>query len=176
MPNDALKELLGYRSELLGFIRAILRNPSDAEDLFQETCRIILEKSATTPGILDFRACAKQIARRQVLQHYRTLRARKTSTVPSEEMAELVGDVYLKHSPTRDELAEESAALRACLDEMPEKQRQVIRLRFIAGQGYDSIARAIQGSEGAIRRMVARTRLLLMDCVRQRLGLAGRGE
>ena len=46
MPNDALKELLGYRSELLGFVRAILRNPSDAEDLFQETCRIILEKSA----------------------------------------------------------------------------------------------------------------------------------
>lgn len=176
MPNDALKELLGYRSELLGFIRAILRNPADAEDLFQETCRIILEKSSTTPGILDFRAWAKEIARRQVLQHYRTLRTRKTSTVPSEEMAELVSDVYLKHSPTREELAEEAAALRACLDEMPEKQRNVIRLRFLAGQGYDSIARALQGSEGAIRRMVARTRLLLMDCVRQRLGLAGRGS
>jgi RNA polymerase sigma-70 factor (ECF subfamily) len=125
---------------------------------------------------VDFHAWAKEIARRQVLQHYRTLRTRKTSPVPSEEMAELVSDVYLRHSPTRDELAEESAALRACMDEMPEKQRQVIRLRFLAGQGYDSIARAIQGSEGAIRRMVARTRLLLMDCVRQRLGLAGRGN
>jgi RNA polymerase sigma-70 factor, ECF subfamily len=176
MANDALKELLGYRSELLGFIRAILRNPADAEDLFQETCRIILEKAHETGPILDFRAWAKEIARRQVLQHYRTLRTRKTSTVPSEEMAELVSDVYLKHSPTREELAEESAALRACLDQVPERQRQVIRLRFLAGQGYDSIARAIQGSEGAIRRMVARTRLLLMECVRQRLGLAGRGQ
>lgn len=173
---DALKELLGFRSELLGFIRAILRNPSDAEDLFQETCRIILEKSAGAEPILDFRAWAKEIARRQVLHHYRTLRTRKTATVPSEEMAELVSDVYLKHSPTREELAEESAALRACMEEIPEKQRQVIRLRFMAGQGYDSIARAIQGSEGAIRRMVARTRILLMECVRQRLGLAGRGN
>ncbi len=176
MANDALKELLGYRSELLGFIRAILRNPADAEDLFQETCRIILEKANEAGPILDFRAWAKEIARRQVLQHYRTLRTRRTSTVPSEEMAELVSDVYLKHSPTREELAEESAALRACLDQVPERQRQVIRLRFLAGQGYDSIARAIQGSEGAIRRMVARTRLLLMECVRQRLGLAGRGQ
>ena len=174
-PNDALKELLGFRSELLGFIRAILRNTADAEDLFQETCRIILEKSAET-AIVDFRAWAKEIARRQVLQHWRTLRSRKTSTVPTEEMAQLVSDVYLNHSPTPDELAEESAALRACLEEMPEKQRHVIRLRFLAGQGYDSIARAIQGSEGAIRRMVARTRILLMECVRQRLGLEGRGQ
>ena len=174
--NDALKELLSFRSELLGFIRAILRNTADAEDLFQETCRIILEKAATSPPIVDFRAWAKEIARRQVLQHYRTLRTRKTSTVPSEEMAELVSDVYLKHSPPAERLAEESAALRACLDEMPEKQRQLIRLRFLAGQGYDTIARAIQGSEAAIRRMVARTRILLTECVRQKLGLAGRGN
>jgi RNA polymerase sigma-70 factor (ECF subfamily) len=174
--DDALKELLGFRSELLGFIRAILRNPADAEDLFQETCRIILEKSRELPDIVDFRAWAKEIARRQVLQHYRTLRTRKTSTVPSEEMAELASDVYRKQAPTPEELAEESAALRACLDRMPERQRHLIRLRFIAGQGYDSIARAIQGSEGSIRRMVARTRLLLMECVRRRLGLAGRGN
>ena len=176
MPNDALKELLGFRSELLGFIRAILRNPSDAEDLFQETCRIILEKSAETSAIQDFRSWAKEIARRQVLQHFRSLRTRKTSTVPSAEMAELAGEVYRTHSPAPEDLAEEAAALRACLDQIPEKQRQVIRLRFLAGQGYDSIARAIQGSEGAIRRMVARTRLLLMECVRQRLDLAGKGN
>src|SRR5689334_12045110 len=176
VPNDRLKDLLAFRSELLGFIRAILRNTADAEDLFQETCRIILEKSDETGPIVDFRAWAKEIARRQVLQHYRTLRTRRTSTVPSEEMAELVSDVYLKHSPAPEVLAEESAALRACLDQMPEKQRQLIRLRFLAGQGYDTIARAIQGSESAIRRMVARTRILLMECVRQRLGLAGRGN
>ena len=176
VPNDRLKDLLAFRSELLGFIRAILRNPADAEDLFQETCRIILEKSDQAGVIVDFRAWAKEIARRQVLQHYRTLRTRKTSTVPSEEMAELVSDVYQKHSPAPEVLAEESAALRACLDQMPEKQRQLIRLRFLAGQGYDSIARAIQGSESAIRRMVSRTRILLMECVRQRLGLAGRGN
>ena len=75
--NDRLKDLLAFRSELLGFIRAILRNTADAEDLFQETCRIILEKSDQTGPIVDFRAWAKEIARRQVLQHYRTLRTRK---------------------------------------------------------------------------------------------------
>ena len=176
MPNDALKELLGFRSELLGFIRAILRNAADAEDLFQETCRIILEKSGETPAIVDFRAWAKEIARRQVLQHYRALRARRISAIPSEEMADLVSDVYLKHSLRPEDLAEESAALRACLEQMPERQRHLIRLRFLAGQGYDSIARAIRSSEASIRRMVARTRLLLMECVRQRLGLAGRGN
>lgn len=176
MANDALKDLLGFRSELLGFIRAILRKTSDAEDVFQETCRIILEKSASSPEIGDFRAWAKEIARRQVLQHWRQLRSRKTIPVPSAEMAELAGEVYLRHSPSVDALAEESAALRACLDQMPERQKHVIRLRFLADQGYDAIARALRASEGAIRRLASRTRLLLMECVRERLRLAERGN
>ncbi len=86
-------------------------------------------------------------------------------------MAELASEVYLKHSPSPADLSEESAALRACMQEMPEKQIRLIRLRFLADQGYDAIARTVQGSEAAIRRMVARTRVLLMECVRQRLGL-----
>lgn len=176
MPNDVLKELLGFRSELLGYIRAVVRNTHDAEDIFQEVSRIILEKSAEAGQVLEFRAWAKEIARRQVLQHYRTLRARRTANVPTEEMAELVTSVYLKHSPAPYDLTEEHAALRSCMEEMPERNMSLLRLRFLADQGYDAIARAVQGSEAAIRRMVARTRLLLLDCVRQKLGLAGRGS
>lgn len=176
MPNDVLKELLGFRSELLGYIRAVVRNTHDAEDIFQEVSRIILEKSAEASQVIDFRAWAKEIARRQVLQHYRTLRGRRVAHVPTEEMADLVTSVYLKHSPASFDLTEEYAALRRCMEEMPEKNVSLLRLRFLMDQGYDAIARAVQGSEAAIRRMVARTRLLLMQCVRQKMGLAGRGN
>jgi RNA polymerase sigma-70 factor (ECF subfamily) len=175
MAHDVLKEFLKYRSELFGFVRAIVRNTHDAEDLFQEVARIILEKSSEGTEVLDFRAWAKEIARRQVLQHYRTLRARRAAAVPTEEMADLVSEVYMKHSPAAGDLTEEVDALRECMGKMPQKNVELIRQRFAMDQGYDAIARAVQGSETAIRRMVSRLRLLLMDCVRRRLGLAERG-
>lgn len=174
MGHDVLKELLGFRSELFGFIRAIVRNTHDAEDLFQEVARIILEKSAEGTQVSDFRAWAKEIARRQALQHYRTLRLRKADSIPTEEMADLVADVYMKHSPAARDLTEEYDALRQCMAKLPGKNVELIRLRFAADQGYDAIARAVQGSETAVRRMVARLRILLMDCVRRRLAVAGR--
>ena len=175
MANDVLKELLGFRSELFGFIRAIVRNTHDAEDLFQEVARIVLEKSGEGTEVLDFRAWAKEIARRQVLQHFRALRARKAASVPTEEMADLVSAVYMKHSPAPGELTEEVDALRACMGKMPEKNAELMRQRFAMDQGYDAIAQAVRGSEAAIRRMVSRLRILLMDCVRRRLGVAERG-
>lgn len=175
MPNDVLKELLGFRSELFGFLRAIVRNTHDAEDLFQEVARIILEKSAEGTQVLDFRAWAKEIARRQVLQHYRALRARKAASIPTEEMADLVSAVYMKHSPAAGELTEEFDALRECMSKMPMKNVELIRQRYALDQGYDAIARAVRGSETAIRRMVSRLRILLMGCVRRRLGVAERG-
>jgi RNA polymerase sigma-70 factor, ECF subfamily len=175
MTHDVLKEFLGFRSELFGFIRAIVRNTHDAEDLFQEVARIILEKSAEGTQVVDFRAWAKEIARRQVLQHYRTLRTRKAASVPTEEMADLVSAVYMKHAPAPGDLTEEYDALRECMGKMPEKNVELIRLRYAGDQDYDAIARAVRGSETAIRRMVARVRILLMDCVRRRLGVAGRG-
>ena len=175
MANDVLKELLGFRSELFGFIRAILRNTHDAEDLFQEVVRIILEKAAEGAEVQDFRAWAKEIARRQALQHWRLVRARKAVSMPTEEMAELVGEIYMKHSPVPADLSDEQDALRECLGRMPERNAQLFRLRYVSDQGYEAIARAVQGSEAAIRRMISRVRVLLVECVRRRLGLAERG-
>ncbi len=175
MATDVLKELLGCRSELFGFIRAILRNTHDAEDVFQEVAKIILEKSQEGLQVDDFRAWAKEIARRQVLQHYRALRTRKAASVPTEEMADLVSAVYMKHSPAAPDLAEEIDALRECMGKMPERNLEIIRARYALDQGYGAIARAVRGSEVAVRRMVSRLRILLMDCVRKRLGLAERG-
>jgi DNA-directed RNA polymerase specialized sigma24 family protein len=136
MARDALKEFLTYRSELFGFIRAVFRNTHDAEDVFQEVACVVLEKPAEAAQVLDFRAWIKEVARRQVLQHFRMLRARKTAGVPTEEMAELAAAVYLKHSPGADELTEEvftpdyGGLLRDFLRDLEARQ-----LRAVISQG-----------------------------------------
>jgi len=173
MAHDVLKEFLAFRSELFGFIRAVFRNTHDAEDVFQEVARIVLEKTGEGAQVLDVRAWVKEIARRQVLQRFRSLRARKTSGVPTEEMAELAAAVYLRHSPSPNDLTDELDALRECLGRMPEPNARLIRRRYAEDEEYDALARAVRKSEAAVRRLVARLRLMLMDCVRRRLGLAG---
>jgi len=89
MSNESLvQELLTYRAELFGFIRALLRNTHDAEDLFQEVSAVVLrEASASGEPIRDFRAWVKEVARRKALEHYRARRACRAAGLPVEEMA-----------------------------------------------------------------------------------------
>jgi RNA polymerase sigma-70 factor (ECF subfamily) len=177
MSNESLvQELLTYRAELFGFIRALLRNTHDAEDLFQEVSAVVLrEASAGGEPIRDFRAWVKEVARRKALEHYRARRACRAAGLPVEEMAGLVADVYRSHDPAPFDLAEEYDALRACMQQMPEHVLRLVRLRYLGDQEYGAIARSVQRSEAAIRRMVARARLSLMDCVQRRLKPAAGG-
>jgi RNA polymerase sigma-70 factor, ECF subfamily len=174
MTEDALQQLLQYRRELFGFIRAIVRSTHDAEDLFQEVAKVIVEKAGQGEEIRDFRAWSKEIARRIVKNHFRQAQARKDRFLPVDEMAELAGDVYGKYSPTGEELSDEYDALHQCMEGIPEHASQMVRMRFLLDYGYDEIAKRLQRSETAIRRAVARSRLALMECVKRRLGVAER--
>jgi RNA polymerase sigma-70 factor, ECF subfamily len=174
MQNNVLSELLKLRYELFGFIRALVRNTHDAEDLFQEVARIVVEK-ASAPGaeIRDFRAWAKEIARRQTLQFFRERRAQKIITLPVEEMAELAGDVYARYSPVPADLTREHEALRKCLEKIPAKTGTMVQLRYASDLAYDEIAERLRATEASVRRAVARARLALVDCVRREMQNSG---
>lgn len=175
MRNEILKQLLQYRTELFGFICAVVHNVHAAEDLFQEVSVIITEKADAGLHIRDFRAYAKEVARRRVLQYFREERAKKTVALPTPAMAELLGDLYVQHDPSPLELNEEYAALKACMDQLPEASVRVLRLRIIHEQSYAEISGRIRRSEAAMRMLVMRTRAALEQCMERRLNLNGTG-
>jgi RNA polymerase sigma-70 factor (ECF subfamily) len=165
-----LQKLLEYRSELFGFIRSIVRNTHDAEDLFQEVCVAIVRQAEAETEIRDFRAWSKEVARRLVMKHFRQLKARATVLVPTTEMVELIEHVYTTHSPSRRELVDQHDALERCLDSLSGEVASLVRRRYAEDQPYDRIAQSVRKSERAVRRSVARARLALINCVRRRLG------
>ncbi|MBN1671550.1 MAG: sigma-70 family RNA polymerase sigma factor [Kiritimatiellae bacterium] len=172
MATDVLTELLQYRAELFGFIRAIVHSTHDAEDLFQEVARVIVRKAETGIDVRDFRAWSKEIARRLVKAHFRTRQAHANVYLPSEEMVDLLGAVYTRFSPGTDRLSAEHDALHACLSELSRENRVLLHLRFFADQAYDAMARRLRRTEAAIRRATSRARLALVQCVRRRLQAA----
>jgi len=173
--TELLQRLLEYRSELFGFIRSIVRNTHDAEDLFQEVSVAIVRQAGSAKEIRDFRAWSKEVARRLVMKHYRQLKTRSAVLVPTTEMAELMEHIYTTHSPSHDALVEQHDALERCMDAMNVNTAALVRARYADDQPYDRIARSVCKSEDAVRRAVSRARLALVDCVRRKLGLATEG-
>lgn len=172
MANKILAQLLRCRGELYGFIRAILRNARDAEDLFQEVAAAIMEHGRKGTEVRDFRAWAKEIARHHVFQYCRKQRRERTQSLPAEEMVEVAGRAFMDHSPSPDGLANETEALRNCMRRLPGPARELLRLRFVSDRSYVDIAERLRRTEAAVRRASARARTMLLDCVRNRLGRA----
>jgi len=161
---------LQFRAELFGFIRAIVRNTQEAEDLFQDVAAVIVRKAGEGIEVANFRAWSKEIARRHIMAHYRKRKAHPNVNMPAEEMAELVCDTYEHDSASAAQLVEEHDALLQCLDGMPPRTRTLLKLRFWRDKSYDEIAGAVKKSEDAVRRATSRARLVLAECVRKRLG------
>ncbi len=175
MQEEVLQELLSRRTELFGFIRALVRNTHDAEDIFQEVSMAVLKQAERGEAINDFEKWSKQVARNCVLKHFRNKRSRRTRLLPAPEMVDLLDHVYLTNTPGHDDLTNQTDALFFCLKAMPEKSASIVQLRYAEDRSYPEIASRIRSSEQAVRRAVSRARLALMDCVKRRLGMPSPG-
>lgn len=172
MSEEALKWLLEYRTELLGFIYLRVRDSHAAEDVFQSVALAIVRKAEIAKPIANFRAWIKEMARREVLYYLRSPATRRLNPLPSAEMLRVTDEVYLGQDPSPKELVEEFAALRSCLEKLPGKLRELVKQRYLDGRGYREMAEQFRQSEVAVRQSVSRGRRALMDCVQGALGMA----
>jgi RNA polymerase sigma factor (sigma-70 family) len=129
-----------HRAAVLGFLRAML-GPHDADDAFQETFMAALRNYESLDGS-NPRAWVMTIARNKAIDHHR---ARKRRPVPRGDD---LPDVAAPAPPERD------PELWEAVDELPDKQRAAVALRFAADLRYREVAAAMDTSEEAARRSV----------------------
>jgi RNA polymerase sigma-70 factor (ECF subfamily) len=164
--------IIAHRNDLFAFLYASVRDYHVAEDLFQDVASIILEKGPSIEPIENFSAWAKQIARFEVLNHYRKHKTRQ-SHLPVEQMLEVAGELFSAHSPDPEQLVEEKAALGHCLKKLPQKMSAIIHLRFAERLTHKEIAERLRQTDVSVRQAASRARRLLADCVHEKLGLTG---
>ncbi len=142
--------------EVLRFLRWMLSDDDEAEDLAQEAFARVLTVDAENPRGLVFRTAtnlARDAARTVVRRRRHLTLLRVEEDVRAERSS----------NPARDlEARERTERVRRALDELSERDREVLLL-WNAGLDYTEIAEQTGLARGAIGTTVARAKKKLVD-------------
>jgi RNA polymerase sigma factor (sigma-70 family) len=146
------------------FVKRIVRNTCDAEDLVQET--FLRSWPALAAGIVSCpRAFLFRAARNLALNHIRNGRVR------SSDAARAASDEILqRQAPTAEEqiiASEEAAACRRLLDELPKRCREAFLLRVVDDLSYKQMSKSMRLSVSTVEKHIGKgkqiCRALLTD-------------
>ncbi len=156
-----LSELLvRHRSDLYGYIFAVVRNWADADDLFQSVCIVLWQKfDAFEPGT-NFAAWARQAARFEVSKF---LSRKQVPQCVNNELLDTLAEIEI---PADDEWAESHLdALRRCREKLVAADAKLLRLHYGHGFGSRQISEQLQRSQQSVCRSLNRIRSWLFECI-----------
>jgi RNA polymerase sigma-70 factor (ECF subfamily) len=148
---------------LFAYSRAIVGDFHAAEDVVQETAQIAYRKLNFLIPEADFAGWLKAIARRQ------SLAARRKLTKTSLVAEEVIERVYQDLSPAPE--GRQAEALTECLDSLEGRAADVVKAHYFEGVRLTDLAPRLDMTPVAVRQLLHRVRVLLLDCMRRRLGV-----
>lgn len=165
-----ISELTSSQATLFAFILSLLPDREAARDALQETNIAIWRKSGDFTEGTNFLAWACRIARYEVLVEHRR-RQKDRHLFVDETMYDKVAVVAERMAHGHDERLE---ALAECVEELPEKQRTLIRGRYEPGGSVAELSEQRDQPAASISVTLTRIRRRLLDCVRRKLAREAR--
>tara|TARA_R110002096_G_scaffold273422_9_gene467271 strand:+ start:9071 stop:9613 length:543 start_codon:yes stop_codon:yes gene_type:complete len=163
-PEDFVALVLANQVRIRNFIRSLISNREDAEDLFQKTSVVLWRKfSQYEPGT-NFASWAMRVAYFEVCD-YRKKMARARVTFSQEvfdALAEKVSEISQDEDIRRD-------ALEICIDGLSETNRELVRLRYIEDLPMEDVAKQIDRPSKTVYRILKQVRSWLLNCIQHRL-------
>ncbi len=145
---------------LYGYILGLLANHDAANEVLQETNIVIWRKASEFQLGTSFHSWAIRIAHFQVMA-YRQKR-KKDRLVFDHDLLELIGK---RVQERMDDYEEKMSQLQSCLDELPERSRDVVRRRYFDGDSLKKIAFDLDRNQNAIGQLIFRIKNKLIECV-----------
>ena len=166
---DAASSLAGLRDGVLYLLRKELRDFALAEDLCNETFRIVLERLQRRPleDPSKISSYLAQTARNLVIEHRR--RGTRQLTVTGHQAAmEAIGDADLDPALILQSQSR-AAAVRKVLQEIPRvRDREVLVRVYLYEQDKDQVCRELGISADHYKRVVHRARERFRTLIEQR--------
>lgn len=161
--------LTRHQWRILAYLHALVPDPHDAADLFQETCMVACEKFHEFREGTDFVAWACQIAWWRV----RAARQRyaRSKVVFRDDVLQAVARTAAAMGPELDDRQE---ALAHCLARLHPADRALLLARYEPGSSVGSAARRAGRSVEDAYKALFRMRKILFDCVTHRLASEAR--
>ncbi len=131
---------------------------SDQSDVVQKSCIAAMNNFQQFAGETsqEFAAWLTEIHRNKIRDEYKSAKAQKRDldreTLVSEDIEH--GNMIAPHQRMLD--GERAIILANALDEIPEKQREVVRLRHIEGWSLERISKLLDSNPAAIASLIYR--------------------
>ena len=154
-----------HHKQLLGYIHSLVRDLEDAEDLFQQTMIILWKKFATFDRQQSFLAWACGVARLEVSNFLR-VRGRNRLYF-TDDLNLLLADTHADFS--REEVESRQEALRACVQKLRERDRELLKVCYGIAHGVIEAAKASGRSAQSIHNSLRRIRRALYECIQRTL-------
>ena len=156
--------ILPHLDAAYNLARWLVRNPQDAQDVVQESFLRAFRFFPNYSGG-DPKAWLLAIVRNTCFTWSRS--ANRHASEPFDEGSHRSSNP----APTAEDrlaAADETAALRDCIDLLPPEFREVIVMRELEEMSYRQIAEAASVPEGTVMSRLSRARKRLEDCVKRK--------
>jgi RNA polymerase sigma-70 factor (ECF subfamily) len=163
--EQLIREFQRDRHLLLGYLRALVGDPSLAEDLFQDVSVVVLQKIEQFDPGRDLQAWCRGIARNLVLRHRQD--AVRLRAFEDDRLVELI-DAAFAENAGRDLWDPRRNELRPCLEALAASSRELVHRRYETGLSMRSIAARLSRTEAAVQVALSRVRKWLADCIERR--------
>jgi RNA polymerase sigma-70 factor, ECF subfamily len=154
------------QAHVRAYIAGLGMRPHQVDDIAQEVYLDFYRNMEKMPPDLQPIRWLKGIARNMCMNHFRK-ENRRTSSF-QQNITELLAQ-FDPSSEQEESLDDKKAALRNCLQKLPEKTRQTLTFRYEEGLASNLIAEKLKTSAEAIRIALHRTREVLKTCIESTL-------
>ncbi len=158
--------LMKFRADIYAYLLAAVRNHHDAEDLLQEVSLAATRSWERYEEGTNFRAWAREIARRRVLDYSKRL-DRRAALLDPEVLSRLEAAALEVEETQPADLRRD--ALRKCLEAVQGPSRRVLELRYDQRLDVPRIAAAVGRTVQATYAILKRVRQALRECADRRL-------
>lgn len=165
--------LLQNQARLLRFILHFLPNKDEAEDVLQDVSLIIWKKWGEYQSDRDFYRWATGVARLEIWNRLR--RNARLGVLLDEAQLDGIADRVVEATSDSEQLELRIDALRKCVKELRNSDRELIRLRYASDFNTKEFAESINASANSIYKMLGRIRRQLHGCVERRIRIEMHG-
>lgn len=162
-----IKLYLANERRIYGYVRALVPNWSDVDDIIQETAAVMWSKFDQFEKGTNFSAWALKISYNQVL-NYRKMK-KKNRFYFNDETLELLAE---KSANKTRNIDERLATLQQCLKKLKINELSLIQMRYEPGSSTKAVSRQTGKELHVLYRLFNKIHTKLLLCIRRTLAEA----
>lgn len=158
-----------HQRQIHAYVGAVLANPSDVEDVLQETSVVLWNKFHTFDRQKSFLAWARGIAHLEMMAYFRR-QERAMLPLDPALLERLLGE----RTAMDDLLGQRRAALPKCMEQLRPQDQQLVQQCYSPGAKINLVAQQLERSPDAVYQSLMRIRRSLFECVNRTIAAEGR--